>query len=145
MRYLLLLLLIALPACAKDWVEYEGKAGPGQGRHIVLLSGDEEYRSEEALPMLGKILSQRHGFKCTVLFPINPADGAIDPNVQTNIPGFEKVKEADLVVLCLRFREVPDEQMKYFVDHISSGKPIIAIRTSTHAFQYSRNKNSAYA
>ncbi|HKQ36577.1 MAG TPA: ThuA domain-containing protein [Verrucomicrobiae bacterium] len=144
MRYLLLL-LAALPVFAKDWVEYEGKAGPGKGRHIVLLSGDEEYRSEEALPMLGKILSQRHGFKCTVLFPINPTDGTIDPNVQTNISGFEKVKEADLLVLFFRFRELPDEQMKYFVDHINAGKPIIAIRTSTHSFQYSRNKNSAYA
>ena len=139
MRYLLLL-LVAFPVFAKDWVEYDGK-----GKHIVLLSGDEEYRSEEALPMLGKILSQRHGFKCTVLFPINPADGTIDPNVQTNIPGFEKVKEADLVVLFFRFRELPDEQMKYFVDHIDAGKPIIAIRTSTHAFAYSRNKESAYA
>lgn len=145
MRYLLLVWLVALPVLGKDWVEYEGKAGPGKGKHIVLLSGDEEYRSEEALPMLGKILSQRHGFKCTVLFPINPADGTIDPNVQTNIPGFEKVKEADLVILFFRFRELPDEQMKYFVEHINAGKPIIAIRTSTHAFQYSRNKNSAYA
>jgi hypothetical protein len=144
MRYLLLLLL-ALSASGKDWVEYEGKEGPGKGKHIVLLAGDEEYRSEEALPMLGKILAMRHGFKCTVLFPINPADGTIDPNVQTNIPGFEKVKEADLVVLFFRFRELPDEQMKYFVDHINAGKPIIAIRTSTHAFQYSRNTNSAYA
>jgi len=145
MRFLILLLLVALPVFAKDWVEYEGKAGPGKGKHIVLLSGDEEYRSEEALPMLGKILSQRHGFKCTVLFPINPADGTIDPNVQTNIPGFEKVKEADLVVLFFRFRELPDEQMKCFVDHINAGKPIIAIRTSTHSFQYGRNKNSPYA
>jgi len=144
MRYLLLLLM-AVPVLAKDWVEYEGKAGPGKGKHIVMLSGDEEYRSEEALPMLGKILSQRHGFKCTVLFPINPTDGTIDPNVQTNIPGFEKVKEADLVVLFFRFRELPDEQMKYFVDHVNAGKPVIAIRTSTHAFQYSRNKKSAYA
>src|SRR6185436_19306968 len=33
---------------AKDWVTYEGKDGPGKGKHVVLLSGDEEYRSEEA-------------------------------------------------------------------------------------------------
>src|SRR5688500_11525709 len=144
MKYLLLL-LAAFPVFAKDWVEYEGKQGPGNGKHIVLLEGDEEYRSEEALPRLGKILAVQHGFKCTVLFPINPADGTIDPNVQTNIPGFEKIKEAALVVLFFRFRELPDAQMKHFVDHINAGKPIIAIRTSTHAFQYSRDKNSPYA
>jgi len=144
MRYLLLL-LVAFPVFAKDWVEYEGKQGPGKGKHIVLLSGDEEYRSEEALPMLGKILAVRHGFKCTVLFPINPADGTIDPNNQTNIPGFDKVKEADLLVLFFRFRELPDEQMKHFVDYVNAGKPILAVRTSTHAFDYKRNKSSPYA
>src|SRR2546426_948841 len=124
MKYLLLL-LAAFPVFAKDWVEYDGKDGPGKGKQIVLLAGDEEYRSEEGLPMLGKILAVRHGFKCTVLFSINPADGTIDPNVQTNIPGFEKVKEADLIVMLFRFRELPDEQMKLFVDHINAGKPII--------------------
>src|SRR5688572_1329973 len=136
MRYLLLLLL-AFPVLAKDWVEYQGK-----GKHIVLLSGDEEYRSEEALPMLGKILAVRHGYKCTVLFPINPADGTIDPNNQTNIPGFDKVKEADRVVLFFRFRELPDDQMKHFVDYVNARPPILAIRTSTQAFNYKRNKNS---
>lgn len=139
------LFLLATTAVAADWVEYKGKSGPGQGKRIVLLAGDEEYRSEEALPMLGKILAVRHGFNCTVLFSINPADGTIDPNNQTNIPGFEKVREADLVVLFFRFRELPDAQMKHFVDHIQAGKPILAIRTSTHAFNYARNTNSPYA
>src|SRR5688572_33123467 len=125
MRYLLLL-LIAFPVLAKDWVEYQGK-----GKHIVLLAGDEEYRSEEALPMLGKILAIRHGFSCTVLFPINPADGTIDPNNQTNITGLEKLKDADMCVLFLRFRELPDDQMKHFVDFLNAGKSLLAIRTST--------------
>src|SRR6185436_12387394 len=74
---------------AGQWVVYEGGEGPGKGKHIVLLSGDEEYRSEEGLPMLGKILSVRHGFKCTVLFSQDPATGVIDPNNQKNIPGME--------------------------------------------------------
>jgi len=54
------------------------------------------------------------------------------------------LQTADLVVMLLRFRELPDDQMKYFVDYLNSGKPILAIRTSTHAFQYSRNKQSPY-
>ena len=62
-----------------EWVVYEGNDGPGNGKHIVLVSGDEEYRSEEALPMLGKILATHHGFRCTVLFAINPETGEIDP------------------------------------------------------------------
>ena len=132
-------------AAANDRVVYEGKQGPGQGKHIVFIAGDEEYRSEEAMPMLARILAVRHGFKCTVLFPINPADGTIDPNNQTNITGLETLPGADMVVMQLRFRELPDEQMRYFVDYLNSGKPILGIRTSTHAFAYSRNKNSPYA
>lgn len=136
---------LAWTGAAGEWVTYEGQKGPGQGKKIVLISGDEEYRSEEALPMLGKILATRHGFNCTILFPVNPADGAIDPNNQTNLPGFQKIAGADLVILFARFREVPDEQMKYFVDYLQGGKPIIGIRTATHAFAYDRNKRSEYA
>jgi len=131
--------------CAKDWVVYEGKEGPGAGKHIVFLSGDEEYRSEEGLPMLAKILAVRHGFKCTVLFSIDPKDGTINPTVTTNIPGMEALADADLVVMLLRFRELPDEKMKYFVDYLNAGKPIVALRTSTHAWSYQKNKQSEYA
>ena len=63
----------AIATIAGDWVVYEGKKGPGKGKHIVFLSGDEEYRSEEGLPQLAKILAVQHGFKCTVLFSINKA------------------------------------------------------------------------
>lgn len=137
--------VFAASARAQQWIEYPAHDGPGGGKHIVLVSGDEEYRSEEALPMLGKILAVRHGFRSTVLFPINPDDGTIDPTNQTNIPGFERIADADLVIMLLRFRELLDEQMKHFVAHLNSGKPILALRTSTHAFQYSRNPSSAYA
>lgn len=140
-----LLLAFASVTLAKDRVVYEGTNGAGLGKHIVFISGDEEYRSEEGLPMLAKILATRHGFKCTVLFAINPKDGTIDPTIQTNIPGLETLDSADLCVMLLRFRELPDTQMKYFVDYVNRGRPIIGLRTSTHAFAYTRNKQSPYA
>lgn len=131
-------------SCAADpWVVYDGFDGPGKGKHIVLISGDEEYRSEQALPQLGKILAKRHGFKCTVLFAVDPATGLINPTVTTNIPGMEALKTADLVILFTRFRDLPDDQMKYFADYIAAGKPIIGIRTATHAFNTSPNKKDA--
>ncbi|HEX8202659.1 MAG TPA: hypothetical protein VF590_19435, partial [Isosphaeraceae bacterium] len=78
-----LAVLIAMPARAADpWVVYEGGQGPGRGKHVVLISGDEEYRSEEALPQLARILAEHHGFRCTVLFAIDPKDGTINPNVR---------------------------------------------------------------
>ncbi len=115
------------------WIEFTGKSGPGVGKHIVLISGDDEYRSEEALPQLAKILSTHHGFKTTVLFSLDP-DGTINPEQHHNIPGLEHLKTADLAILGLRFRDLPDEQMAHFVDYIESGKPVIGLRTSTHAF-----------
>ena len=103
--------------------------GPGKGKHVVFLAGDEEYRSEEGLPMLAKILSQRHGFKCTVLFPLDP-DGTINPDNQKSLAGAEALDSADAIVMLLRFRAWPDEQMKHFVDAYKRGVPIVALRTS---------------
>lgn len=133
----------ALAADAPQWVTYEGKDGPGKGKHIVFLSGDEEYRSEEALPQLARILSERHGFKCTVLFSIDPKTGNIDPGTTKNEPGLEALDSADLCIMLLRFRAWPDDQMKHFADYYLAGKPIIALRTSTHAFALPGN--STYA
>jgi len=128
-----------------ETVVYEGKAGPGVGKSVVFLSGDEEYRSEEGLPQLAKILAERHGFKCTVLFAINPTNGAIDPNYNRNLPGAEALDSADVIVMLLRFREWPDAQMKHFVDAYLAGKPMVALRTSTHAFSYGADSKSPYA
>lgn len=114
--------------------------GPGEGKHIVLVSGDEEYRSEEACPMLAKILSVHHGFNTTVLFAINPETGFINPNIQTNIPGLEALETADLVILDTRFRKLPDDQLKHFADYVNAGKPLIGLRTATHAFRCGTNR-----
>jgi hypothetical protein len=119
---------------AKPWMVYQGSDGPGKGKRVVLVSGDEEYRSEEFMPQLGKILAKRHGMNCTVLFAINPADGSIDPNNQNNIPGLAALDDADLMIVATRFRDLPDEQMRHVDRYVTAGRPIIGIRTATHAF-----------
>jgi len=105
----------------------------GNGRKIVLIAGDHEYRSEEALPQLAKILAKHHGFHCTVLFSQDD-DGTINPDNVSNIPGLEALKSADLMVLGLRFRDLKEEQMQHIADYVAAGKPIVALRTSTHSF-----------
>jgi type 1 glutamine amidotransferase len=125
----------------QPWVVYDGYEGPGQGKHIVLISGDEEYRSEEMMPQLGKILAVHHGFKCTVLFAIDPNTGLITPTNVTHLPGLEALASADLMILFTRFRELPDHQMRHLDAYIQSGKPIFGIRTATHAF---RNRSGPY-
>ncbi len=126
----------AAAAAAPSSLVFNPPAGvKAQGKHVVLLSGDEEYRSEEALPMLAKILSQRHGFKCTVLFPLDP-DGTINPDNQKSLPDSAALDSADAIVMGLRFRNWSDEAMARFVGAFERGVPLIALRTSTHAFNF---------
>ena len=122
------------------WLVLQGKEGPGKGKHIVLVTGDDEYRSEELMPQLARILAVHHGFKCTVLFPIDRQDGTINPQQQDNIPGLEALRTADLMVIFTRFRDLPDDQMKYIADYVESGKPILGLRTATHAFNFRKHK-----
>jgi hypothetical protein len=132
--------LAPLAAAADPWVVYNGADGIGKGKNVVLISGDEEYRSEEALPQLAKILAKHHGFNCTVLFAIDPKTGTINPNVNDNIPGLEYLKSADLMVIFTRFRNLPDDQMKYVADYLDAGKPVVGLRTATHAFNNGGSK-----
>ena len=146
-RPLFAVLVISTPLLAADpWVTLDppkDAKGIGVGKHVVLVSGDEEYRSEEMLPALAKILTTRHGFKTTTLFAIDPKDGLVNPN-KSNIPGLEALKDADLMVIFTRYRNLPDEQMKLIVDYIESGKPIVGFRTATHAFTPSSKTYAKY-
>src|SRR5258708_24653725 len=110
--FLFLALLGSKAFAASQWLTFPGKDGPGKGKHIVLVSGDEEYRSEEVMPQLAKILSERNGFNCTVLFELDPANGQIDPNQHDNIPGLEALDSDDLMIILTRFRALPDGHMK---------------------------------
>ena len=91
---------------------------------------------------MAKILARHHGFKCTVLFAIDK-DGVIDPNRQDNIPGLQALGTADLLVIFTRFRDLPDDQMKHLDDYLRAGKPVIGLRTATHAFLIDKNKTYA--
>jgi hypothetical protein len=120
---------------AKPGVVFEGKDGPGKGKHVVFVTGDDEYFSEEGMPLMARILAEHHGFTCTVLFAINKTTGVIDVATQDNIPGLEALKTADLMVVFTRFRNLPDDQMKHIVDYLDTGKPVMGLRTATHAFK----------
>jgi hypothetical protein len=125
-----------LVGATESWLEWPDGKGPGKPYHVVLLAGDEEYRSEESLPMLAKILHHHHGFRCTVLFPIDPDTGEIDPTNSASLPGSECLESADAVVMLLRFRSFPAAVMDRLSAAVQRDVPLIALRTSTHAFKY---------
>ena len=118
-------------------VVYQGDAGPARGKHIVFLAGDHEYRSEESLPALARIMARHYGFKCSVFFTTNPKTGFIEPG-SSNIAGLEALKTADLLVVFLRFQDFPDAEMQHVVDYLDRGGPVVGFRTATHAFQIKR-------
>jgi type 1 glutamine amidotransferase len=118
-------------------VVYQGDKGPGVGKHIVWLAGDHEYRGEESLPALARIMAKHYGFKCSVFFTTDPATGFIVPG-SSNISGLEALKTADLLVVFLRFQDFPDDQMQHIADYLDRGGPVVGYRTATHAFQIKR-------
>ena len=125
-------------------VVWEGESGPGKGKHIVLIAGDHEYRGEETLPALGRILAKHYGFKCSVFFTTDKKTGFIQPG-SSWISGLEALKTADLMIVFLRFQNFPKEEMQHFEDYLDTGKPVMGLRTSTHAFNGIRGPHAKYS
>lgn len=121
---------------------YQGTKGPGVGKHIVLIAGDHEYRSEEILPALGRLLASRFGFTTTILFTLD-AQGFIEPG-SSRMDGLEALRTADVMVVGLRFQDFPASQMQHIVDYLDRAGPVVGIRTSTHAFQIKEGPYAKY-
>jgi len=129
----------AIPGTALGWAADEAtattRAREDRPPYIVFVTGDEEYRSEESMPMLAAILKRDFGFKVTVLYAVN-SQGEIDPYALDNIPHTEVLDDADLMVMFTRFRKLPPEQLAPILRYAESGKPVVGFRTATHAFRY---------
>ena len=132
---LMLLIVAGQTSDAADRLIFNPPQAATDAKHIVLIAGDEEYRTEESMPMLGKILSQKHGFKCTVLFAFGP-DGAdyIDANNGAGLRGLDALDSADLMLIGTRFRTPDETGARHITNFLNAGKPVIGIRTATHAF-----------
>ncbi|MFT6621465.1 MAG: hypothetical protein ACJASX_004385, partial [Limisphaerales bacterium] len=113
---------------------------PAKGKKLVFIASDHEYRSEETLPALARIMSQHHGFDCTVLFGLDE-NGEIKAGA-SNIPGLEALKDADGAIIFTRFLALPPEQMKHIDDYLNRAGPVVGLRTSTHGFNYPKSKES---
>jgi hypothetical protein len=125
----------ACVACCQAQLVFEPKESSGAKR-VVLIAGDEEYRTEESMPMLAKILSQKHGFHCTVIFSVsNDGQEYIDPNNSKGLQSLAPLDNADLMIIGTRFRTPSDEQAMHVAKYLNAGKPVIGFRTATHAFR----------
>ena len=113
-----------------------------KNKHLVLIAGDHEYRAEETIPALARILAVHHGIDCTVLFGVDQ-NGEIQAGI-SNIPGLEALKKADGMVMFTRFLALPVEQMKHIDDYLNRAGPVVGLRTSTHGFNYKNDKDPYY-
>lgn len=103
-------------------------AAPAKPPTIVLISGEFEYQSAETLPLLKTRLEAKLGAKCIYL-QRKPGTNVHD------IPGLEALANADLAILFIRRMTLPEEQLAHFKRYAASGRPIIGLRTASHAFE----------
>ncbi len=97
---------------------------------VVFVTGDHEYSGEQTLPLIAAELEKNYGMRTKVL-KTSP-----DQNSEKDLPGLEVLKDADLAVFFLRWRQLPNEQLNYIEDYLKSGKPVMGFRTTTHAFNF---------
>ena len=79
--------------------------GPEKTPHVIFIVGESEYKSEQTMPAVAKVLQDRYGMRCTVLMDKNIKD-AWTPKVNeriNDIPGLEALADADLPVRRARF------------------------------------------
>lgn len=134
-------LSFALTALAAP-LTYKADKLIAKGKHLVIIANDHEYRSEEAMPALARILTRHHGYDCTVLFGLE-ADGTIGVGLN-HMPGTELLEHADGLIIFARFLDLPDAQMKPIDDYLKRGGPVLGLRTSTHAFKMEKNSKTSY-
>lgn len=127
----LFLILCALICCISI-TAFASPQKPGKDKKplVVFVTGDHEYSGEATLPLIAAELEKNYGMR-TIVLKAYP-----DHNAEKNIPGLEVLKDADLVVFYLRWRQLPKEQLAHIEAYLKTGKPVMGFRTTTHAFNY---------
>ncbi|MBO94177.1 MAG: hypothetical protein CMI32_04665 [Opitutales bacterium] len=93
--------------------------------HIVLLSGESLYGSVTALPKFAKQLEQQYGYRCTTIVR----------ETEHRFPSLDALGQADLVIVFARRMQLPAGQLGQVKQYVESGKPVVGLRTASHAFQ----------
>lgn len=99
-------------------------AEPVKNPTVVLISGEYEYASTNTLPAFKQFLESNYPLRCVYL-----------ERKGEQLPGLEALKSADLAIFYIRRMTLPEEQLSQIQAYVSSGKPLIGLRTASHAFQ----------
>ena len=89
-----------------------------------MLVAEREYQTDETLPAFAK--QHLDDYRLTFVFA--------DPKDANHLIGIDAIKSADVLVVSVRRRTLPKDQLDLVRDYVSSGKPVVGIRTASHAF-----------
>jgi type 1 glutamine amidotransferase/nicotinamidase-related amidase len=92
--------------------------------HIAFLVSDDHYDADKTLPAFAQMLREQYGCHCTVLH----GQGTSDIRATGNLD------DADCLVLYIRRLALPKEQLDRVRKYVESGKPLVGLRTASHAF-----------
>jgi type 1 glutamine amidotransferase/nicotinamidase-related amidase len=98
---------------------------------VVFVVAENEYDADKTLADFAHELQTKYDFSCEFALGVAKPSNAKE---RDNIAGMEALARADLAVVYVRRRALPPEQMKYLRDYIKAGKPLIGLRTASHAF-----------
>ncbi|HUQ72598.1 MAG TPA: ThuA domain-containing protein [Planctomycetaceae bacterium] len=92
---------------------------------VCLLSGCDTYKSEESLPPFQEFLERHYNVRCTRL-----VRKAVD-----DLPGLEQLDDCDVAFVFIKRMQLKGDQLERFQKYATSGRPIVAVRTASHAVQ----------
>ena len=98
---------------------------PSKPLKLCMLSGSEEYKSNETLAAFQGLIEKEYPIKCSRAFWTS----------KTNLPGLEALATCDVMLLFTKRLEPPADQLELVKKYCLSGRPIVGLRTASHAFQ----------
>src|SRR4029079_10523571 len=99
---------------------------PDHRPRAVFVIGDDEYKTETTLPAFANAEREPAGIRCTFVIA--------DPKTPHDFKGIEALDDADLLVVSARRRAPTAEQMRRIRKYVDAGKPVVGVRTASHAF-----------
>jgi type 1 glutamine amidotransferase len=101
-------------------------AQPAPPLKVALLSASAEYKSDESLAAFQKFLETNFNAACTPIFGADKGD---------TLPGLEAIDSSDVMLLFARRVKLPPDQLDRVKKYFQAGKPVVGVRTASHAFQ----------
>ncbi len=92
---------------------------------VCLLSGCDTYHSEESLPPFQKWLEEHYNVRCT----------RVIRQATDNLSGLERLEDCDVALVFIKRMELKGDQLAQFQKYVTSGRPVVAVRTASHAVQ----------